>query len=118
MKKITNWTESLSRFHDNNTPFAYIDIVDGTKTHTVKLYWTTGGVYGSQVSAFIYKQGNDGLNTVYHDKTNGCGYCKKSHMWSSILHQFGWKNEAKGEDFINWKYHVGGNYYRYDLSTI
>ena len=70
------------------------------------------------MAAFVWIAHKDAANDLYVDKTNGCGYCKKSHIWTHICHNFKWNTGIVGEDFISWKYHVGGNYYRIDLRTL
>lgn len=110
MKTPTNWTEEQTRFMDNNTPFAELKISDGTRTHTVRMYWTTGGIYGPQVAAFLWLQLGKGDATLAYSRTSGCGYDKPDEAWRSVC------------EFCNWKFpsfnelrcsiaHIGGNFY-------
>ena len=113
MKKQTAWTERNRKLVAGETPFAEIEIVrpDGKRT-TVRMYWTKGGVYGPQVTTFLYADGD-----VWTDRTGGCGYSKKDAAFESVARHLGLEipGYSNGAEFVPWRYAVGGNYWLIDL---
>ncbi len=96
----------------NETPFKVIEI----GKYEIRLYWTARkGVYGHQVVSEIYSNHAH----VFFSISSGCGYCKESEMTTKAFREIGIAPRELKEtierhchDTINYRYKVGGNFYR------
>lgn len=102
-----------------STPFAILTIEDGEKHIWAKFYWSkNSGIYGHQVITECSPDGN--LFVV--NRTNGCGFCKKSAALEEFIMQVTGKYVGFGGDLHYWldgtEYHVGGNEYRLPIDKV
>jgi hypothetical protein len=111
MKKSENGYNVLSKrarnIQDASAPFKVIDMPGG---RSIRLYWTPrAGMYGHQVLAVWYE--NNSLAGEYI--TGGCGYCKEgAATWYALRALQARPRGGCRDNELNYKYHVGGNYYR------
>ena len=120
MKKINgNWPETVRKMHDNDTPFADIEVETDDKCYTVRMFWTGRGAYGRQVRTivFVFDRAR-GESDIYTFLTRGCGYSKKQHALEVVVRELGMPDISAGGGFVAGKYILGGNCYRADLRTV
>ena len=102
------------------TPFAILMIDTPDDRHIwAKFYWSkNSGMYGHQVITECNPTGD----LFVTNKTNGCGFCKKSHALEEFIMQVTGKYYGMGGDLEYWlnntEYHVGGNEYRLPIDKI
>ena len=103
-----------------STPFAILTIETDDDRHIwARFYWSkNSGVYGHQVIT----EANPNGDLFVTNKTNGCGFCKKSAALEDFLMQVTGKYIGMGGDLEYWlnntEYHVGGNEYRLPIDKI
>lgn len=105
-----NWKTIENRCE--STPFVICEFPNGN----LRLWWSKrAGAYGFQVYGFAVIHGNS-LETDKKTfvKSNGCGYCKESHILAQLFKFLGFKPQGMGLDSegIPHQYKIGGNYYK------
>lgn len=120
MKKINgDWPEAVRKMHNNETPFADIEVETDDKCYTVRMFWTGRGTYGRQVRTivFIFDLAR-GESDIYTFLTRGCGYNKKQHALEEVVREFGMPDISAGGAFVSYDYELGGNCYRADFRKV
>lgn len=96
----------------NETPFKVISFGE----YEIRLYWSKKGVYGYQVIMVLWGSWDEKTESFLkgYFKTNGCGYSKEDSAIEKAFRAIGKKPKgmALGSESINYKYHVGGNFYK------
>jgi len=102
------------------TPFAILTIETSDERDIwAKFYWSkNSGMYGHQVITECAPNGE----IFVINRTNGCGYCKKTAALEEFLMQATEKYIGLGGDLEYWlwgtPYHVGGNEFQIPLDKI
>ena len=103
-----------------STPFAVLNVTTDDNRHIwAKFYWSkNSGIYGHQVITECNPTGD----LFITEKTNGCGFCKKSAALESFIMLATGKYISIGGDLDyylnNTKYHTGGNEYSLPIEKL